>query len=101
MRFRARRTSRATHVTRQCRLAHAGEAVDVKGVFPVSALPKRKIQQGRRNRRRSHLALKPRQLVACAQCHEPHMPHHVCPNCGTYNGVEVIEVKEKSKRKKE
>jgi large subunit ribosomal protein L32 len=67
----------------------------------VSALPKRKVQQGRRNRRRSHLALKPRQLVACAQCHEPHIPHHVCPNCGTYNGVEVVEVKEKTKRKKE
>jgi len=29
------------------------------------------------------------------------MPHHVCPNCGTYNGVQVIEIKEKTKRKKE
>jgi large subunit ribosomal protein L32 len=73
----------------------------LKGVYPVSALPKRKVQQGARNRRRSHLALKPRQLVICPQCKEVHLPHHVCPNCGTYNGVEVIEVKEKTKRKKE
>jgi len=29
------------------------------------------------------------------------MPHHVCPNCGTYNGIQVIEVKEKTRRKKE
>jgi len=65
----------------------------------VSALPKRKIQQGRRDRRRSHLALRPRQLVSCPQCKELHLPHHVCPSCGTYNGVEVIEPK--SKRKKE
>jgi len=86
---------------RLVRFAHGRKAVDPKGVFSVSALPKRKIQQGRRNRRRSHLALKPRQLVACPQCHEAHMPHHVCPNCGTYNGVQVIEIKEKTKRKKE
>ena len=67
----------------------------------MAALPKRKIQQGRRNRRRSHMALKPRQLVSCSQCKELHMPHHVCPNCGTYDGAQVIEVKDKSKRKKE
>ena len=58
----------------------------------MSALPKRKIQQGRRNRRRSHLALKPTTLVACPQCKELRLPHHVCPSCGTYNGIEVIEM---------
>jgi large subunit ribosomal protein L32 len=73
----------------------------LKGVYPVSALPKRKIQQGARNRRRSHLALKPKQLVVCPQCKEPNLAHHVCPHCGFYNGVEVIEIKEKTKRKKE
>jgi large subunit ribosomal protein L32 len=72
-----------------------------KEFFPVSALPKRKIQQGARNRRRSHLALKPRQLVVCPQCKELCQPHHVCPACGTYNGVEVIEIEDKAKRKKE
>jgi large subunit ribosomal protein L32 len=86
---------------RPARFAHGCKAVELKGAFPVSALPKRKVQQGRRNRRRSHLALKPRQLVACPQCHEPRRPHHVCPNCGFYNGIEVIEIKEKTKRKKE
>jgi len=72
-----------------------------KEFFPVSALPKRKIQQGARNRRRSHLALKPRQLVVCPQCKELCLPHHVCPACGTYNGVQVIEIEDKAKRKKE
>ncbi len=61
----------------------------------MGALPKRKIQQGRRNRRRSHLALKPSQLILCQQCKQPKPPHRVCPNCGTYNGVEVIEIEEK------
>jgi len=40
-------------------------------------------------------------LVPCSQCKELHMPHHVCPHCGTYDGVQVIEIKDKSKRKKE
>lgn len=58
----------------------------------MTALPKRKIQQGRRNRRRSHLALKPRQLIVCPQCKELRPPHRICPNCGTYRGVQVVEV---------
>jgi large subunit ribosomal protein L32 len=65
----------------------------------MGALPKRKIQQGRRNRRRSHLALKPQQLVLCGQCKRPKLPHIVCPNCGTYNSVEVIEIEKETKKK--
>lgn len=61
------------------------------------ALPKRKTAKGARDRRRSHLALTPAHLVSCPQCHEMRLPHHVCPNCGTYKGTEVIEVKTKKK----
>jgi large subunit ribosomal protein L32 len=60
----------------------------------MGALPKRKTQQSRRNRRRSHLAIKAMQLVLCPQCKEAMRPHHICLNCGTYNGREVIEVEE-------
>jgi len=63
----------------------------------VGALPKRKISKGRRNRRCSHLALRARKLVPCPQCHEMRLPHHVCPSCGNYKGVEVIEIKAKKK----
>jgi large subunit ribosomal protein L32 len=49
--------------------------------------------QGRRDRRRSHLALKATQLTECPQCHEMRLPHHVCLNCGTYDGVQVLEMK--------
>jgi len=64
----------------------------------MGALPKRKVSKGRRNRRRSHHALKKPNLVTCPQCHEPMLPHRVCPSCGTYQGVKVIEVKEKKAR---
>jgi large subunit ribosomal protein L32 len=65
----------------------------------MGALPKRKISKGRRDRRRSHLAIKTTKLVACPQCHEMRLPHRVCPSCGSYKGVEVVEIKAKAKKK--
>jgi large subunit ribosomal protein L32 len=32
-------------------------------------------------------------LIACTNCGEKHLPHHVCPSCGHYHGREVYEVK--------
>jgi large subunit ribosomal protein L32 len=55
-------------------------------------LPKRKHSQGRRDRRRAHDALKPRNLTQCSNCGEMRLPHRVCPNCGHYQGREVIEI---------
>jgi large subunit ribosomal protein L32 len=59
----------------------------------VGALPKRKLGKGRKGKRRSHHALKRRNLVQCRNCHELRLPHHVCPSCGHYKGIEVIEIK--------
>ena len=58
----------------------------------MGALPKRKLSKGRRDRRRSHLALKPASLVVCPQCKNLRLPHHVCPTCGSYRGAEMVEV---------
>lgn len=60
--------------------------------------PKRKHTKGRRNRRRSHDAVSAPQLVACSNCGEMTKPHTVCPNCGYYDGKEVVEKKEKPKK---
>ncbi|MCB2179761.1 50S ribosomal protein L32 [bacterium] len=58
----------------------------------MTPLPKRKISKGRRDRRRTHDALKARKLVACPNCGEMRLPHHVCPSCGFYKGREVMDV---------
>lgn len=58
-------------------------------------LPKRKLSKGRRDRRRSHLALSKPNLVPCPQCHALRLPHHVCPACGNYKGQEVVKIAEK------
>ncbi len=60
-------------------------------------LPKRKLSKGRRDRRRSHLAIRSANLTECPNCHNLRRSHHVCPFCGTYNGEEVVEVEEKKK----
>jgi len=63
----------------------------------MTPLPKRKISKARRDRRRSHDALKARNLVTCSNCGESGLPHTVCPNCGFYKGREVISVEAEEK----
>ncbi len=63
----------------------------------MGALPKRRVSKSRAGKRLSHVARKPPALDLCPQCHSPKMPHHACPACGTYNGREVINIKEKKK----
>ena len=58
----------------------------------MTPLPKRKISKGRRDRRRAHDALEARNMVACSNCGEMRLSHHVCTNCGHYKGREVIAV---------
>ncbi|GAC1342592.1 MAG: 50S ribosomal protein L32 [Candidatus Dormibacteria bacterium] len=53
-------------------------------------VPKQRTSKQRRDYRRSHHALTAPALVACPQCRQPKRSHHVCKNCGTYNGREVV-----------
>ena len=55
--------------------------------------------RGHSGNRRSHHALKAPNLSVCSHCKEPHRPHHMCLNCGYYNGKMVIDLQaEKVKR---
>jgi large subunit ribosomal protein L32 len=63
----------------------------------MGALPKRRVSKARQGNRLAHTARKPVALELCPQCHSPRMPHHACPTCGTYNGRDVIKIKEKKK----
>jgi large subunit ribosomal protein L32 len=59
------------------------------------AVPKRRTSHARQGKRRSHLHIDPIQVQYCKDCNEPVLPHRVCPNCGRYQGREVVPEEEK------
>jgi len=63
----------------------------------MAALPKKKTAKARQGKRRSHLALTTPPIDYCPQCNSPKLAHHVCPNCGTYAGREVITIESSAK----
>ena len=63
--------------------------------------------KGKRNRVRSHHALKPLRYTSCSHCGRETPPHTLCQNCGYYGGRQVVDVlakldkKERKKRERE
>ena len=64
-----------------------------------------KHSKGKRNRVRSHHALKATPAVNCGHCGQAKLSHRICENCGYYAGRQVIDVlaklDKKERRKKE
>ena len=57
--------------------------------------PKRRHSVSRRDKRRANWKLTPPTVVKCNNpaCDGMHMPHHVCPTCGTYDGRKVLALR--------
>lgn len=53
------------------------------------AEPKYKLSRARTRRRRSHLALKAPNVIACNNCGQPTLPHTICRSCYTYRGRQI------------
>ncbi len=56
------------------------------------AVPRRKTSRSKRDQRRGNIKIEQTALSVCTNCHALIRPHRVCPECGFYKGVEVIEV---------
>jgi large subunit ribosomal protein L32 len=54
------------------------------------AVPKQRQSHARTSKRRSQHKIEAPGLRRCPRCHEPRLPHRVCPKCGTYAGREVV-----------
>ena len=55
------------------------------------AVPKKKVSKARRDKRRSHNALKPVGSNECKNCGELKLPHHICDHCGHYGEKEIVK----------
>ena len=66
-----------------------------------------KHSKGKRNRVRSHHAMKAAVFGVCAHCHKQVVPHTMCANCGYYGTRRVVDVlakldkKDRKKKEKE
>ena len=60
------------------------------------AVPKRKTSTARRDKRRTHwkMEVPAPAMATCDHCGSAKRPHRVCPVCGYYNGVEVVNMKD-------
>ncbi|HEX7065659.1 MAG TPA: 50S ribosomal protein L32 [Bacillales bacterium] len=55
------------------------------------AVPKRRTSTTRKKKRRTHYKLRVPGMVECDNCGEYKLSHRVCPECGSYNGKNVVE----------
>lgn len=51
-----------------------------------------KTSRCRRNKRRTHWVVRAPQLSECPRCHLPKLSHRICPECGYYQGRQVVKV---------
>lgn len=61
------------------------------------AVPKHRTSRAKVGQRRNHQKARRVTVTECPHCHEPKLPHRVCPSCGYYNGMEIVKPKEKKK----
>lgn len=59
------------------------------------AVPKRRTSASKRDMRRAaNDKIVAPNVIPCANCGEPTLPHRVCPSCGHYKGKEVVKMAE-------
>ena len=57
------------------------------------AVPKKKKSKMRVRMRKGQVKADVAQVSACPNCGAPRRAHRVCPECGFYNGRQVVTVK--------
>ncbi|MEI7792886.1 MAG: 50S ribosomal protein L32 [Candidatus Berkelbacteria bacterium] len=57
------------------------------------AEPKKRTNNSKQGMRRMHDHVNSGAIVSCEKCHEPKEAHKVCYACGTFNNVQVLDLK--------
>ncbi len=53
------------------------------------AVPKKKTSKSKKRMRRSHHRVKAPTVIFC-ECGAPSLPHRICPECGKYQGKQIL-----------
>ena len=61
------------------------------------AVPKKKTTKAKRDQRRAHWKLTIPEISICPACQSEVRPHHVCTECGEYQGRQILKTKADSK----
>ncbi len=56
------------------------------------AVPRSRLSNQRKNKRRSHLAKKPSHTVPCSNCKAPKASNTICQGCGFFGSKQVLTV---------
>lgn len=64
------------------------------------ALPKRQHSKQRGRKRRTHWKIGVPSLSPCSHCKQPIIAHRVCPFCGYYKDIAIIDIQPKEKKQK-
>ncbi|ETZ05172.1 50S ribosomal protein L32 [Holospora undulata] len=67
--------------------------VEKKRLGEIVAVPKKRTSYSRQRMRRSHDHVKIHPVGTCKNCGKNRFPHHMCLECGYYNGRKVITTK--------
>ncbi|WP_163654377.1 50S ribosomal protein L32 [Listeria sp. PSOL-1] len=55
------------------------------------AVPFRRTSKTKKRKRRTHFKLQVPGMNECSNCGEMKLSHRVCPECGHYDGKEVVQ----------
>ena len=60
------------------------------------AHPKYRISKQRKRKRRTHYKIEAPNVSSCSNCGAPKLSHHVCGECGFYNGRLMLKISKKA-----
>jgi large subunit ribosomal protein L32 len=64
------------------------------------AVPKGRHSKARSRSRLANWKLENPSTVECPRCKQAKLPHHICNNCGYYDGRQVVTVEKAPKKAK-
>ena len=63
------------------------------------SVPKQRHTKQRRDAKRGRFEIEPVKTQTCTKCGKEKLSHRVCPHCGFYKGVEVVNTVKKVAKK--